>query len=73
MIESSSAVFSPMTPILFPQPFRPPPPSIESITYNYMTTEELKEFMLNEQKVYRKDFLQFRSNDYLFISKIYHW
>jgi hypothetical protein len=41
-----------MTPILFPQPFRPPPPSIESITYNYMTTEELKEFMLNEQKVY---------------------
>ena len=27
------------------------PPPIGSTTYNYMTIEELKEFMLNEQKV----------------------
>lgn len=35
----------------FPQPYGPPPP-MGSITCNYMTIEEVKEFMLNEQKVY---------------------
>ncbi len=52
VIDSSSVVLSPMGPrITFPQPFRPPP--ISSITCNYMTIEEVKEFMLNEQKVCR--------------------
>ena len=32
-------------------PFGPPTPPSSSTTCNYMTTEEVKEFMLNEQKV----------------------
>lgn len=39
-----------MVRIPFPQPFGPPP-SISSVTNNYMTIEEVREFMLNEQKV----------------------
>ncbi len=51
VIESSSIVLNSMAPrIPFPQPFGPPPP-MGSITCNYMTIEEVKEFMLYEQKV----------------------
>lgn len=51
LIESSNAVVRPTNGrVPFPQPFGPPPP-MGSITNNYMTMEEVKEFMLNEQKV----------------------
>ncbi len=54
VIEPSAVVLGPMVHrIPFPQPFGPPPPT-GSITYNYMTIEEVKEFMLNEQKVCRR-------------------
>ena len=49
VIDSSQAVLGPMAPRI-PQPFGPPPP-MSSTTCNYMTTEEVREFMLNEQKV----------------------
>jgi hypothetical protein len=53
VIDSSSVVLGPMIPRMpFPQPIRPLPPMNLTI-YNYMTIEELKEFMLNEQKVCR--------------------
>ena len=51
VIDSSSAAWISVAPRLpFPTPCGPPSP-VSSIIYNYMTTEEVKEFMLNEQKV----------------------
>jgi hypothetical protein len=49
-IEPPAVALGPMVQrIPFPQPFGPPPTG--SVTCNYMTTEEVREFMLNEQKV----------------------
>lgn len=52
MIESSLTSLNPITSVLpCPFPFGSPSSPKASITCNYMTTEEVKEFMLNEQKV----------------------